>query len=115
MNLIIVTFAAIAIGISCGAIIVLLIVIQRRRQKVDSMVSTNNLVGLYGTVEIPFDRTCKGKVRVNIPGQGSIVDYVACTDESKSFEAGDRVFIVQVKRNQLWVIGEQSMNNMMSD
>ena len=111
MNFIIIAFIAVAIGVFCGAVIVLLIVIQRRRQKVDSLVSTNNLIGLYGTVEVPFDRTCKGKVRVNIPGQGSMVDYVACTDDSKSFQPGDRVFIVQVKRNQLWVISEQSLEN----
>ena len=111
MNFIIIAFIAVAIGVFCGAVIVLLIVIQRRRQKVDSLVSTNNLIGLYGTVEVPFDRTSKGKVRVNIPGVGSMVDYVACTDDSKSFQPGDRVFIVQVKRNQLWVISEQSLEN----
>lgn len=111
MSLIIVALMAVAIGICCGAVIVLLIVIQRRRQKVDSMVSTNNLVGLYGTVEVPFDNSCKGKVRVNIPGQGSMVDFVACTDDFKGFQPGDRVFIVQVKKNQLWVISENSLNN----
>lgn len=111
MNLILVALMAVAIGICCGAVIVVLIVIQRRRQKVDSMVSPKNLVGLYATVEVPFDSTCKGKVRVNIPGQGSVIDYTACTDESKGFEFGERVFIVQVKRNQLWVISEQSINS----
>ncbi len=111
MNLIVVALVAIAIGICCGAVVILLIVIGRRRQKVDSMVSPNTLIGLYGTVEIPFDSTCKGKIRVNIPGQGSMVDYIACTDEGKNFQAGDRVFIVQVNKNQLWVIGEESMKN----
>ena len=111
MSLIIVALMAVAIGIFCGAVIVLLIIIQRRRQKVDSMVSANNLVGLYGTVEVPFDKNCKGKIRVNMPAQGSIVDFVACTDDSKSFQPGDRVFIVQVKKNQLWVISENYLNN----
>ena len=111
MNLFIVALIAVTLGICCGAIIILLIVIQRRRKKVDSMVSTNNLIGLYGTVEVPFNNTCKGKIRVNIPGQGSTVDFVACTDDSKSFQQGDRVFIVQVKKNKLWVISEESMNN----
>ena len=111
MNLFIVALITVTIGICFGAVIVLLIVIQRRRQKVDSMVSTNNLIGLYGTVEVPFDNTCKGKIRVNIPGQGSTVDFVSCTDDSKSFQPGDRVFIVQVKKNQLWVISEDSMKN----
>ncbi len=114
MNLFIVALIAVTLGICCGAIIILLIVIQRRRKKVDSMVSTNNLIGLYGTVEVPFNNTCKGKIRVNIPGQGSTVDFVACTDDSKSFQPGDRVFIVQVKKNQLWVISEESMNNSQS-
>ncbi|MGB3656187.1 MAG: NfeD-like protein [Rivularia sp. (in: cyanobacteria)] len=111
MSLIIVALMAVTIGICCGAIIVLLIVIQRRRKKVDSMLSTNNLVGLYGTVEVPFDNTCKGKIRVNMPGQGLTVDFVACTDDSKGFQPGDKVFIVQVKNNQLWVISESSLNN----
>ncbi len=111
MSLIIVALMAVAIGIFCGAFIVLLIVIQRRRQKVDSMVSTNNLIGLYGTVEVPFDNTCKGKVRVNMPGQGSVMSYIACTDDSKGFQPGDKVFIVQVKKNQLWVIDESSLKD----
>lgn len=111
MSLIIVALMAVTVGICCGAIIVLLIVIQRRRKKVDSMLSTNNLVGLYGTVEVPFDNTCKGKIRVNMPGQGLTVDFAACTDDSKSFQPGDKVFIVQVKNNQLWVISENSLNN----
>ncbi|AFY58930.1 NfeD-like protein [Rivularia sp. PCC 7116] len=111
INLFVVALIAIAIGICCGAVIVFLIVIQRRRQKVDSMRSTNNLVGLYGTVEIPFDKNCKGKIRVNMPGQNSTVDFVACTDDSKTLQPGDRVFIVQVRKNQLWVISENSLNN----
>lgn len=111
INFFLVALIAVAIGICCGAVIVLMIVIQRRRQKVDSMRSINNLVGLYGTVEVPFDDTCKGKVRVNIPGQGSTVDFVACTDDSKSFQPGDKVFVVSVRKNQLWVISENSLNN----
>lgn len=111
MNLFVVALIAVAIGVCCGAVIVLLIVIQRRRQNVDSMVSANNLVGLYGTVEVPFDKYSKGKIRVHVPGQGSTIDFVACTDDSKSFQPGDRVFIVQVRKNQLWVISEDSLNN----
>ena len=63
MTLFIVALIAIAVGICCGAVIVLLIVIQRRRQKVDSMRSTNNLVGLYGTVEVPFDNSLREKLQ----------------------------------------------------
>ena len=110
MNIQILIFAAIAItvGMLCGAVIVFLLVIQRRRQRVDSLVSASSLVGLFATVEIPFDRTCKGKVRLNV--KGSMVDFTAGTDDPTGFQAGDRVFIVEAKGNQVWVVGENSLN-----
>ena len=110
MNIQILIFAAIAIivGMCCGAVIVFLLVIQRRRQKVDSLISTSSLVGLFATVEIPFDKTCKGKVRLII--KGSMVDFTAGTDDPKGFQPGDRVFIVETRGNQVWVVGENSLN-----
>lgn len=110
MNIQILIFAAIAIivGMCCGAIIVFLIVVQRRRQRVDSLVSTSSLVGLFATVEVPFDKTCKGKVRINV--KGSMLDFTAGTDDSRGFQTGDRVFIVETRGNQVWVVGENSLS-----
>ncbi|KST69919.1 SH3 domain-containing protein [Mastigocoleus testarum] len=110
MNLQILIFVAIAIiiGMCCGAVIVFLIVVQRRRQKVDSLVSTKSLIGLFATVEIPFDRTCRGKVRIKI--KGSMLDFTAGTDDPVGFKAGDRVLIVETNENQVWVVGENSLS-----
>lgn len=110
MNIQILIFVAIAIiiGMCCGAVIVFFIVVQRRREKVDSLISTSSLVGLFATVEIPFDRTCKGKVRIKV--KGSMLDFSAGTDDPTGFKAGDRVFIVETKGNQVWVVGENSLH-----
>jgi len=50
-----VTLLSIVIGIFCGILIVLFLQLQQRRQVVDSLVQPSHLVGLFGTVEIPFD------------------------------------------------------------
>jgi membrane protein implicated in regulation of membrane protease activity len=98
---------SVAIGIVLGAFVVWLIYIQRRRQVVDSLVRTNHIVGRSGTVEIPFNSSTQGKVRVNV--KGSLVDFVAFTDELTEFNQGDRVFVVDMKRNKVWVVSEDSI------
>lgn len=106
-QLLMIALVSVVIGILGGTLTVLFLKLQRRRQVVDSLVSLGNVVGLYGTVEIPFDRTSKGKVRVNV--KGSMVDFVAFTDDSKRFIKGDRVFVVEAKGNQIWVVSEDSL------
>lgn len=79
----------------------------------DSLVRTNHVVGRSGTVEIPFDSKTQGKVRVNV--KGSLVDFVAFTDEPRKFSQGDRVFVVALKGNKAWIVSEdfdrQETNN----
>lgn len=106
--IVIITIISIILGIFIGALIVWFIYFWRQRAIVDSLVRPEDIIGLSGTVEIPFDINSKGKVRVNI--KGSIVDLVSLTDESRQFEAGDRVFIIQVKGNKVWVVGEDSIS-----
>ena len=105
--LIITTIISVAIGLFIGALIVWLIYFWRRRQIVDSLMRPEDIVGIYGTVEIPFDAHSKGKVRVDI--KGSMVDLIALTEETRTFNAGDRVFILQLKGNKAWVIAEESV------
>ena len=93
----IIAFISVAVGIVLGAVVVWLIYVQRRRQVVDSLVRTNHVVGRTGTVEIPFDSNHQGKVRVNV--KGSLVDFVAFTDESREFSRGDHIFVVAIKGN----------------
>ena len=98
---------SITIGIFVGALIVWFIYFWRRRQIVDSLIKAEDIVGLYGTVEIPFTNDSKGKIRVNI--KGSMVDLIAITDESREFHSGDRVFIIQMKQNKVLVVSEDSI------
>jgi membrane protein implicated in regulation of membrane protease activity len=106
--ILVVAFISITIGIFVGALIVWFIYFWRRRQIVDSLIRPEDVVGHYGTVEIPFDANSKGKVRINI--KGSIVDLFAVTDEERDFNPGDRIFIIQMKDNKVWVVGEDSLN-----
>ncbi|TBR60967.1 NfeD-like protein [Mastigocladus laminosus UU774] len=102
-SILVITGIAIALGILAGAFIVLLIFLKRRRLAIDSLVRIDNIVGSYGTVEIPLNHNSPGKIRVNI--KGSLVDFVALTDENQEFFPGDRVVVVRMKGNRVWVVG----------
>lgn len=93
---------AVFVGIFGGVLIVGLISLQRRRQVVDSLVRSDNIIGCFGTVEIPLNHNSPGKVRVNL--KGSLVDFVAFTDETQQLHQGDRVVVVGMKGNKVWVV-----------
>ena len=103
MNYLILTIAliSIAIGIFVGALIVWFIYFWRRREIIDSLMKPEDLVGLYALVELPFDAESKGKVRVEV--KGSMVDLIALTDDQQGFQVGDRVLIIQMQNNKVWV------------
>ncbi len=110
MNYLILIIAGIsvAVGLFIGALIVWFIFFWRRRQVVDSLMRAEDVVGAYGTVEVPFDNESKGKIRVAI--KGSMVDLLAVTEEVRQFNFGDRVFVIQMKGNKVWVVGEDSVS-----
>lgn len=111
MNYLILAIAgiSIAVGLFVGALIVWFIFFWRRRQVVDSLMRAEDVVGTYGTVEVPLDNHSKGKIRIEI--KGSMVDLVAFTEEPRQFNPGDRVFVIQMKGNKVWVVGEDSINS----
>jgi membrane protein implicated in regulation of membrane protease activity len=98
---------AIVIGLVLGILVVWIICLQQRYQSVDSLVRAKHIVGRSGTVEVPFNSSTAGKVRVNV--KGSMVDFVAFTDESREFNPGDRIFVVGMKKNKVWVVSEESI------
>lgn len=93
---------AVVLGICSGVFIVGLIYLQRRRQKVDSLVRLDNVVGCFGTVEVTFNHNSLGKVRINL--KGSLVDFVALTDETQQLNQGDRVVVVGMKGSKVCVV-----------
>ncbi len=103
MNYLILTIAgiSIAIGVFVGALIVWFIYFWRRREVIDSLMKPEDLVGLCGIVELPFDADSKGKVRVDV--RGSMVDLLALTEDKQGLQVGDRVLIIQMQGNKVWV------------
>jgi membrane protein implicated in regulation of membrane protease activity len=104
-QLVFIALVSIAIGVLCGVLVVIVVKLWRKQHVIDSLIVANEIVGLSGTVEIPFDRQSKGKVRITT--KGSTIDLIACTDTPKTFQQGDRVFIVEMKGNKVWVIPEE--------
>lgn len=99
---------SLAVGIVCGTAIA--VILRRLRQhQADSLIRPNDLLGLPGTVEIPFDRDSKGKIRVNV--KGSSLDLVALTESDKVFNRGEQVYIVGFENNKVWVVERESLEN----
>jgi len=96
-----VAIAAVLMGIICGSLVAGSLRVLQRRQ-VDSLVRSNDLVGLTGTVEVPFDQASRGKVR--LLAKGNMIDLIAYTDDVKPFQPGDRVLVVGMEQNRLWVV-----------
>lgn len=96
---------SVLIGSFCGTSMVW-VLRNLRRHQADSLIRANDLIGLSGKVSIPFDSQSKGKVQLNV--KGSTLNLVAFTDEEKGFNKGDRVLIVGLKNNQLWVVTDES-------
>ncbi|MEN9521071.1 MAG: hypothetical protein RLZZ381_3659 [Cyanobacteriota bacterium] len=96
-----ITVISLTVGIFIGALIVWFIYFWRKREIVDSLMKPEDLIGLWGIVELPFNGYGKGKVRVEV--KGSIVDLVALTDDQEEFLLGDRVLIIQMQGNRVWV------------
>ena len=97
---------SIAIGVFIGALIVWFIYFWRRREIIDSLMKPDDLIGLEGIVELPFDADSRGKVRVDV--KGSMVDLLAQTEEQQEFQVGDRVLIIQMQANKVWVVRNDS-------
>lgn len=106
-SILILTVISLTIGIILAILILGLIYLRQRNQKVDSLVRMNNIIGRSGTVEIPFNNTNQGKVRINI--KGTLIDYIAFTDEPREFNQGDSVFVVATKGKKIWVVSETNI------
>ncbi len=107
LALTVITVISILMGISCGAIMAgSLRALQR--QKSDSLVRTDDLVGLTGTVQLPFDKESRGKVRLQV--KGSLIDSIAYTTDGIPLRLGDRVLVVGMERDRLWVVSANSLN-----
>ena len=104
----VVVIAAVLMGGVCGFGMAWVLRSLRRRQ-VNSLVKTTDLAGLAGVVEIPLSADSRGKVRLNV--KGSLVDFIAYTNEERVLEAGDRVFVVGTEQDCLWVVASDTLES----
>ncbi len=96
---------AIAMGLLCGSALTSVLRGLKNRQ-VNSLVRNEDFAGLLGIVELPFDASSKGKVRLE--AGGSTLHLVAQTDEKASFQIGDPVLVVGRTNNRLWVVSAKN-------
>ena len=76
------------------------------RRHADSLIRTEDFAGRVGIVELPFDAKSKGKVRLEL--RGSTLHMMALTDDTKQFVPGDKVLVVNVEKNRLWVVSDET-------
>ena len=98
---------AAGMGLFCGTAMAWILLALRRRQA-DSLVRSEDLLGLTGTVELPFDATQKGKVRLQV--KGAMVDFVALTDETTPLSKGDPIVVMGTKNNRVWVVSAETFH-----
>lgn len=96
---------SIGIGLILGALIVLLIQMNRS----NSLISPEHLIGLSGIVEVPFDQNSKGKIRVNI--KGAILDLIALSNLTYNFKVGEEVIIIEASENKVRVVPISYLTN----
>ncbi|MBD0335676.1 MAG: hypothetical protein ICV62_09315 [Cyanobacteria bacterium Co-bin13] len=80
-----------------------------RHETVSSLIRPEEMTGLTGIVEIPFDTSSRGKVRLSI--KGSTLSFLAYTQEARSFQRGDAVLVVALEHNKLWVVSADALES----
>ena len=101
-----ITGISLGVGILLGTSLVSVLHSLKQNQA-NSLVKPDDLVGLLGVVELPFDKNSKGKIRLQV--KESLVDFVALTEHSQGFQPGDRVLVVGMENNKVWVVPEESL------
>lgn len=97
---------ALLTGLLCGTVISLIMRGLTNRQ-VNSLVRSDDLVGVIGIVEIPFDQDSKGKVKLTV--KNSDLYLIAYTQENRPFQKGEEVLVVGMDNNKLWVVSSDQM------
>ena len=73
----------------------------------NSMTRTDDLVGVMGTVEIPFDNKSRGKVQLSV--KGSTISFSAMTEQETAFQSGEQVLVVSWQENRIWVVSADDL------
>jgi len=75
----------------------------------NSFTRTDDLVGVIGKVEIPFDANTRGKVQLSV--KGLTVGFSAMTEQDKAFQSGEEVLVVSCQDNRVWVVSADNLKD----
>lgn len=73
----------------------------------NSFTRTDDLVGVVGKVEIPFDNNSRGKVQLSV--KGSTIGFSAMTEQETEFQQGEEVLVVSCQDNRVWVVSADTL------
>lgn len=73
----------------------------------NSITRLEDLIGVVGTVEIPFDANSRGKVQ--LPIKGSTVGFSAMTEEETEFQPGEQILVVSFSDSKVWVVSAKAL------
>ncbi|MCG9891401.1 MAG: NfeD-like protein [Thermosynechococcaceae cyanobacterium MS004] len=99
---------ALGMGLIIGLLAARLLRMLHRRQ-VNSLIQTEDFVGTLATVEIPFDQSSRGKVRIQI--KDSILELSAFTNDTKPLQLGEQVVVIGIENNRVWVVSEETLHH----
>jgi membrane protein implicated in regulation of membrane protease activity len=102
-----VALMALLMGLFCG-LVAALVLRSLSRESVSSLIRPEELTGQMGTVEIPFDTHSRGKVSLSL--RGSTVSFFAITQEEREFRQGEKVLVVGMERDKLWVAAAEEVD-----
>lgn len=101
-----VALIAVVMGLLCGTTAVA-VLRSLNDTEANSLTRPEELAGQIGIVEIPFDASCRGKVRLHM--RGATVAFFAFTQEDREFRQGESVLVVGLEHNKLWVASTDAL------
>lgn len=99
---------AIAFGLISGTAFTYILHLLRRNPA-NSMVHPTDLIGKVGLVEVPLQANSPGKIRLNL-GNASVA-FLACTDEEAELQPDEKVVVIRIQDNRLWVVPETAFQS----
>lgn len=103
---------SLGMGLLCGTAAAI-VLRSLSGQSVNSLTRPEELTGQVAIVEVPFDASSRGKVRLSV--RGSTLGFFAFTQEDRTFQPGESVLVVGLENNKLWVVSADALQPQESD
>ncbi|AFZ42686.1 hypothetical protein PCC7418_0456 [Halothece sp. PCC 7418] len=108
LGVVLIALIAVVMGLTIGTAMAWLLRVLGGNYT-NSFTRTDDLVGVIGTVEIPFDANSRGKVQLSV--KGSRVGFSAMTEQDRQFQQGEEVLVVSCQENRVWVVSTDNLKD----